>query len=155
MFKANEYNQWMILMFCSQIFPFHRKFKFPSVNGVDFPMHSHILVKSILHILSLGLFIGEEQECHRIIMTVIFLRLSFFKIFSSPFYPAILNGINASLLSVSWVCLQWFPKQQPYTGLGYLKCKSETQIRSDNKHLQQWRVPLLSMGLWMGWQVPM
>lgn len=85
------------------MFPFHRKFKFPSANGLYFPMHSYILVKPILYGLRLSLFIGEEQEHHRIIKNMIFSRLNFFKLVSDFFSPVILNSICASLLSVSWV----------------------------------------------------
>lgn len=48
--------------------------------------------------------------------------------------------------------LYYFPEQQPYTGLDYLKCKSK--IRSDDKALQPQSSPLLSMELWKGQQGP-
>lgn len=61
-------------------------------------MHSYILVKSILYVLKLSLFIGEEQECLRIIKNVIFLRLDCFKIVFTSFSPVIFNRVCASLL---------------------------------------------------------
>lgn len=131
------------------MFPFHRKFKFPSVNGLYFPMHSYILVKSILYALRLSLFIGEEQERHRIIKNVILLRLNSFKIVSNSFFPASLNRVCASLLSVSWVDSANFLNNR---GLDYLKCKCK--IRSDDKPLQPQSSPLLCMELWKGQQVP-
>lgn len=92
------------------MFPFHRKFKFPSVNGLNFPIHTHILVKSILSILNLSLLTGEEQECHRIITKVVILMLNFLKISSSSF-STIWNRKSALLLLVSWEHLCWPSKQ--------------------------------------------